>query len=152
MLGVPGLCVLAMSQRDYLDLVDHTRRRIHPGKRGAITGPQPAALARLGHSAGRWQRQVLAVGSGYFRAIDAADLLIEKAREIGQVWLRGINCARRLEPPTKRNTFPRFRPALGGSVISGGSLGTSPSGEGPTGRLVRQSSGIELPSRQRHTR
>jgi len=37
-LGVPGLCVLAMSQRDYLDLVDHTGRRIHPGKRGAITG------------------------------------------------------------------------------------------------------------------
>jgi len=33
----------------------------------------------------------------YFRAIGAADLLIEKAREIGQVWLRGINCARQLE-------------------------------------------------------
>ena len=48
MLGVPGLCVLAMSQRDYLDLVDHTGRRIHPGKRGAITGPPPAALAHYG--------------------------------------------------------------------------------------------------------
>jgi len=59
-LGVPGLCVLAMSQRDYLDLVDHTGRRIHSGKRGAITGPPPAALARLGHSAERWQ----ATGSG----------------------------------------------------------------------------------------
>jgi len=95
-LGVPGLCVLAMRQRDYLDLVGHTGRRIHPGKRGAITGPPPAALARLGHTAERWQRQVLAVGSGYYRAIGAADL-IEKAREIEQVWLRGINCARRLE-------------------------------------------------------
>jgi len=40
---------------------------------------------------------VLAVASGYFRAIGAADLLIEKTREIGQVSLRGINCARRLE-------------------------------------------------------
>ena len=47
-LGVLGLCVLAMSQRDYLDLVDHTGRRIHPGKRGAITGPPPAALAYYG--------------------------------------------------------------------------------------------------------
>ena len=93
-LGVPGLCKLAMSQRDYLDLVDHTGRRIHPGKRGTLTGPPPAALARLGHTAERWQRQVLAVGSGYFRAIGAADLLIEKAREIEQVWLRGTNCAR----------------------------------------------------------
>ena len=61
-LGVPGLCVLAMSQRDYLDLVDHTGRRIHAGKRGALTGPPPAALARLGHTAERWQQQVLAVG------------------------------------------------------------------------------------------
>ena len=86
-----------MSQRDYLDLVDHTGRRIHPGKRGALTGPPPAALARLGHTAERWQRQVLAVGSGYFRAIGAADLLIEKAREIEQVWLRGTNCARQFE-------------------------------------------------------
>jgi|GEM_PF-3560957 len=65
------------------------------GKRGAITGPAPAALAHLGHTAERWQRQVLAVGCGYFRAIGAADLLIEKAREIEQVWLRGINCALR---------------------------------------------------------
>jgi|GEM_PF-7095716 len=61
-LGVPGLCKLAMSQRDYLDLVDHTGRRIHAGKRGALTGPPPAALARLGHTAERWQQQVLAVG------------------------------------------------------------------------------------------
>jgi len=37
------------------------------------------------------------VGSGYFRAIGAADLLIEKAREIEQVWLRGTNCARQFE-------------------------------------------------------
>ena len=54
-------------------------------------------MVQLGHTAERWQRQVLAVGSGYCRAIGAADLLIEKALEIGQVWLRGINCARRLK-------------------------------------------------------
>ena len=86
-----------MSQREYLDLVDHTGWRIHPGKRSVITGPPPAAMVQLGHTAERWQRQVLAVGSGYFRAISAADILIEKAREIGQVWLRGINYARQLE-------------------------------------------------------
>ena len=96
-LGVSGLCVLAMSQHDYLELVDHTGRRIHPGKRCAMTVPPPAALARLGHGADRWQRQVLAVGSGYFRAIGAADMLIEKAREIEQCWLRGLGCERQLE-------------------------------------------------------
>ena len=69
----------------------------HPGKRGVVNGPPPAVLARMGYTADRWQRQVLAVGSGYFRAIGAVDLLIEKAREIEQTWLRGIGVARQLE-------------------------------------------------------
>ena len=69
----------------------------HPGKRGAVNGPPPTALTRMGYTADRWQRQVLAVGSGYFRAIGAADLLIEKAREIEQTWLRGIGAAGHLE-------------------------------------------------------
>ena len=69
----------------------------HPGKRGVVNGPPPAALARMGYTADRWQRQVPAVGSGYFRAIGAADVLIEKARKIEQTWLRGIGVARQLE-------------------------------------------------------
>jgi len=95
-LGLQGFGVLALKQRDYLELVDHTGRQIHPGKRGAISGPPPAALARIGYTADRWQRQILAVGSRYFRAIGAADLLIEKAQEIDQSWLRGIGVARAL--------------------------------------------------------
>lgn len=93
--GVRGFGVLPLKQRDYLELVDHTGRRIHPGKRGAIFGPPPAALTRIGYTADQWQRQVLAVGSGYSRAIGAVDVLIEKAREIDQSWLRGIGIARR---------------------------------------------------------
>ena len=96
-LGLRGFGVLAMKQCDYLELVDHTGRQIHPGKRGAISGPPPAALARIGYSSDRWKRQVLAVGSGYFRAIGAAEVLIEKAREIKQMWLRGIGVARQLK-------------------------------------------------------
>ena len=69
----------------------------HRGKRGFVNGSPPAALARIGYNADRWQRQVLTVGSGYFRAIGAVDLLIEKAREIEQTWLRGIGVARHLE-------------------------------------------------------
>jgi hypothetical protein len=95
-LGLRGFGVLALHQRDYLELVDHTGRQLHPGKRGAISGPPPAALARIGFTAGQWQRQVLAVGSGYFRAIGAADLMIEKAQEIDRSWLRGIGIARQL--------------------------------------------------------
>jgi hypothetical protein len=86
-----------MKQRDYLELVDHTGRQIHPGKRGVVSGPPPAALARIGHNADRWKRQVLAVGSGYFRAIGSAEVLIDKAREIEQAWLRGVGVARQLK-------------------------------------------------------
>ncbi len=96
-LGLRGFGVLPLKQRDYLELVDHTGRRIHPGKRGAISGPPPAALTRIGYTADQWHRQVHAVGSGYFRAIGAADVLIEKAQEIDQSWLRGIGIARQLK-------------------------------------------------------
>ena len=94
--GLRGYGVLTLKQRDYLELVDRTGRQIHPGKRGVITGPPLAALTRIGFTADQWQRQVLAVGSGYFRAIGAADVLIEKAQEIDQAWLRGIGIARQL--------------------------------------------------------
>jgi REP element-mobilizing transposase RayT len=95
--GLHGFGVLSLKQRDYLELVDHTGRQIHPGKRGAVTGPPPAALARIGYTKDQWQRQVLAVGSGYCRAIGPADLLVEKAREVEQAWLRGIGVARQLK-------------------------------------------------------
>ncbi len=96
-LGLRGFGVLRIKQRDYLELVDHTGRQIHPGKRGALSGPRPAALAQIGYTDEQWQRQVLAVGSGYFRAIGAADVLFKKAREIGQAWFRGIGIARQLQ-------------------------------------------------------
>mgnify|MGYP001224293304 FL=1 len=96
-LGVRGFGVLQLKQRDYLELVDRTGRQIQAGKRGAICGPPPVALARIGYSEDQWQRQVLAVGSGYFRAIGAAEILIEKAQEIDQAWLRGIGIARQLK-------------------------------------------------------
>lgn len=103
-LGIRGARVLAISERNHLDLVDHTGRQIHPGKRGTITGPPPAALARLGHSADRWRRQVLATNAGYVRVIGSADMLSEKASEIEQMWLRGIGLARLLERAAPRLT------------------------------------------------
>ena len=94
------MCVvsaLSVRQGEYLELVDHIGRKIHPGKREVVTGPPPAALSRIGCTSDRWQRQVLAVGSDYYRAIGSAELLIEKARNVGQFWLRGLGVARELE-------------------------------------------------------
>jgi len=73
------------------------RRSGHPGKRGAITGPPPAALARIGYTPERWRSQVLAVGSDYYRAIGTVEALVDKAAEIGQKWLRGVVFARYLK-------------------------------------------------------
>ena len=85
-----------MSQADYLILVDFTGRQIRPDKRGAITGPPPAALRRLGYGSERWTREVMAVGSSFNRAVGEVENLVEKAIEIGQFWLRGVSVARAL--------------------------------------------------------
>ncbi len=95
-LGIRGLSVLRMSQAEYLGLVDSSGRQIRADKRGAIVGPAPAVVTRLGMRPECWTRQVMAVGSGYGRAIGETESLIEKARAMGQCWLRGIGTARAL--------------------------------------------------------
>jgi hypothetical protein len=95
-LGVRGLSVLRMSQAEYLGLVDCAGRQIRADKRGAIAGPPPAVVARLGTRSAQWARQVMAVGSGFGRAVGEVDSLIEKARAMGQCWLRGVGTARAL--------------------------------------------------------
>ena len=67
------------------------RRSGHPGKRGAITGPPPAALARIGYTPERWRRQVLAVGSDVSGNLPAF-LTIKKFRDTHQI-------ARRIRSP-----------------------------------------------------
>jgi REP element-mobilizing transposase RayT len=95
-LGIRGLSVLRMSQAEYLGLVDFTGRQIRADKRGAITGAAPVVVARMGVHSVHWARKVMAVGSGYARAIGDVDSLIEKARAMGQCWLRGVGTARAL--------------------------------------------------------
>jgi hypothetical protein len=95
-LGIRGLSVLRMSQAEYLGLVDCAGHHIRADKRGAIAGPPPAVIERLGIRPVQWARQVLAVGSGFGRAIGEVDSLIDKARAMGQRWLRGVGTARAL--------------------------------------------------------
>ena len=92
--GIRGLCVLQMTQAEYLSLVDYTGRQIRAEKRGAIEGHPPTALARLGYRPEAWTRQVLAVKSDFSRAMGAVECLVEKAAAMGQCWLRGIATAR----------------------------------------------------------
>lgn len=93
--GIRGLCVLSMTQVEYLRLVDATGRQVREGKRGVIRGDAPAIFQRFVSSGEHWVTQVLAVRSGYSRAIGAAERLVEQAQALGQRWMRGIGTARR---------------------------------------------------------
>ena len=73
-------------------------RQLRPDKRGAIAANTPPILAKLGLHDGQWQYQVLGIESRYFRAIGCADALVEKAKAMGQCWLKGLGAARRLKP------------------------------------------------------
>ncbi len=92
--GIRGVCMLPLTQAEYLSLLDYTGRKIRPDKRGTIEGPAPATLARLGYRPETWERQVLAVKSDFSRAMGAVECMIEKAAAMGQCWLRGIATAR----------------------------------------------------------
>lgn len=86
----------ALSEGQYIELVDWAGRELRPGKRGAIPKSAPSALHRLGIRPDRWPLQVKATGSGFWRAIGSAQALLDEARAMGQRWLRGVGTARAL--------------------------------------------------------
>ena len=69
----------------------------HPGKRGVIGAHEPPALRKLGLDTHHWTMKVKGIGSGYWRAVGTAEELIEKAAEIGQKWLCGVEIFEKLE-------------------------------------------------------
>jgi hypothetical protein len=85
-----GQRVLALSNDQYIELVDWSGRQIHPGKGETISASEPSALARLGIKSQRWEHDVKGVGNGYWRVVSTAEELIDKAIALGRQWLRGI--------------------------------------------------------------
>jgi hypothetical protein len=86
----------------YIELADWTGRRVRGDKRGVISASAPAALARLGLAAEQWELQVRGIESRYWRAVGAADALLDKARALGQCWLKGVSTARLLRSCSAR--------------------------------------------------
>jgi hypothetical protein len=82
---------------EYLAPVDWTGRSARPDQRGTIRSDAPPILDRLGLRPRQWQVQVLGTESRYWRAIGAADRLLEKAEAIRQRWLKGIGITRALQ-------------------------------------------------------
>lgn len=87
---------IGLSAAEYIELVDWSGRIARPGKRGSIAVSAPAAVRRLGHGDLQWKSQVLGIESRYWRAVGAADALLEKAAAMGQCWLKGQGIGRRL--------------------------------------------------------
>jgi hypothetical protein len=87
---------LSLSSVEYFALVDWTGRRLHPGKQGRIVAAAPRFVTRQNVDQGRWLTQVSSIETGYWRAVGSLEALVDKAREIGQQWLKGGGRCRRL--------------------------------------------------------
>ena len=75
---------------EYLVLTDWTGRNTRPDKRGTIATDVPSIIQRLGLAEHQWRAQVVGIEKRYWRAVGAVDALIEKARAMGQCWLKGV--------------------------------------------------------------
>ncbi len=95
--GVKSANIPAMTEAEYIDLVDFTGREWHPGKRGVIKADEPPALRKLGLEKDHWTMKVKGVGSSYWRVVGTLEELIEKAKELKQRTLFGIGFARFLK-------------------------------------------------------
>ncbi len=89
-----GQSVLALTNAQYIELVDWSGRQMYPGKRGKIEASEPRALSKLGIEGQRWEHDVKGVGNGYWRVVGTAQELIDKAIALGQQRLKGIGYAR----------------------------------------------------------
>jgi hypothetical protein len=86
---------LSLHDADYVALVEWTGRRLYPGKRGRILAPTPACILSRNIETDDWLSRVSSIETRYWRAVGSIEALIDKAREIGQRWLKGVGTFRR---------------------------------------------------------
>ena len=91
---------LPLGLSEYLELADWTGRILLPDKRGARDTAALPILRRLGLRESEWSCQVKGIESHYWRAVGAVEALMEKAKALGQCWLKGGGAVRRLRPST----------------------------------------------------
>ena len=78
--------------KDYIDLVEWTGKEMaHPGK-AAIPPNLSSVFQRLNLNQKNWLGQVQHYGSSYYRVVGSLDSIIEKTKQLGQNWVKGI-CA-----------------------------------------------------------
>jgi hypothetical protein len=87
--GTVAHAAMPATLAEYLDLADWTGRIARPGKRGTIDAAAPPVLGRLGLREDQWQTQATGIEQRYWRAVGAVEALIDRARAMGQCWLKG---------------------------------------------------------------
>ena len=95
-LGANSFNAPILTNTDYLELVDFTRRMVHPGKPGVIKQTQPRALTKLGLDPNHWTSKVKGIGKSYWRLVAEVEDLIELAAQWQQRTVYGVGFARRL--------------------------------------------------------
>lgn len=91
--GAVAASAIPATLLEYLELTDWTGRIARPDKRGSIAASTPPILRKLGLAADQWHTQATGIEQRYWRAVGAVDALIEKARDLGQFWLKGAGAA-----------------------------------------------------------
>jgi hypothetical protein len=94
LIGTRSFNMPAITELDYIELVDFTGRQWHAGKKGRIAASEPRALTKLGLDKNHWTTRVKGIGSGYWRVVGEFDELIDKAKEMAQRTLFGTGFAR----------------------------------------------------------
>jgi len=85
---------LAMSQSEYLRLLDWSGRVLRHGKRGAIPSSLPPVFERLGMSEDGWLKLVKDFGRLFGRAAGSPSSLAQEATRREQTWLQGLQKSR----------------------------------------------------------
>jgi hypothetical protein len=94
LIGTKSCNMPAITEADYIELVDFTGRQWHAGKKGAIEASEPRALTKLGMDTNHWTTRVKGIGSDYWRVVGEVEELIDKAKEMAQRTLFGTGFAR----------------------------------------------------------
>jgi REP element-mobilizing transposase RayT len=93
--GSIAASIMPATLAEYLQLADWTGRIARRDKRGSIAATAPPVLRKLGLAEDQWHTQATGIEQRYWRAVGAVDALIEKARDLGQCWLKGGGAAGR---------------------------------------------------------
>ena len=86
-----------ITEAEYIELVDFTRRARHLGKRCKIAASEPKALTKLGLDKNHWSMCVKGIGSGYWHMVGAVEDLLDKAKELRQRTMFGTGFAKFLK-------------------------------------------------------